>query len=49
MRQAFSLALTLAVVGAFFPTIVPKIEAVIGSGLDLVLQIFSTGSNLIGA
>lgn len=49
MRQAFSLALTLAVVGAFFPTIVPKIEAVLVSGLDLVLQIFSTGSNLIGA
>lgn len=49
MRQAFSLALTLAVVGAFFPAIVPKIETVIVSGLDLILQIFSTGNTLIGA
>ena len=49
MRQALSLALTLVVVGAFFPAIVPKIEVVLGSFLDLVLQIFSTGSRLVGA
>ena len=49
MRQAFSLVLTLAIVGAFFPSITPKIEAVIGSGLDLTLQIIASGSHFIGA
>ena len=49
MRQALSLVLTLAVIGAFFPTIVPKIETVFGAFLDLALQLIAAGSHFAGA
>lgn len=49
MRQAFTLALTLAVLGAFFPAVVPKIGTVLESFLDFSLAVITAGAGFIGA
>jgi len=47
--KAISLAMTLVVIGVFFPAVLPKIGAVLSAFLDLALQVFEAGGRITAA